>query len=101
MIAVGDAPAGIPPERQSTTLACVVTDAGLDKLSCAKVARMASAGVARAIDPVFTPFDGDVVFTLSSGETRVDPWQVIRIGSVAAALVAEAIRDGVRCAART
>ena len=60
---------------------------------------MASAGVARAIDPVFTPFDGDVVFTLSSGEARVDPWQVIRIGSVAAALVAEAIRDGVVSAA--
>lgn len=99
MIAAADAPAGIPPERQSTTLACVVTDAGLDKLSCAKVARMASAGVARAIDPVFTPFDGDVVFTLSSGEARVDPWQVIRIGSVAAALVAEAIRDGVVSAA--
>jgi L-aminopeptidase/D-esterase-like protein len=99
VIAAADAPTGFPPERQSTTLACVVTDAGLDKLSCAKIARMASAGVARAIDPVFTPFDGDVVFTLSSGEARVDPWQVIRIGSVAASLVAEAIRDGVREAA--
>ena len=55
-------------EREGTTLVCVITDAGLDKPSTAKVARMASAGVARAVDPVFTPFDGDVVFCLACGE---------------------------------
>ena len=98
-LAAGVEPPGAPPERQSTTLACVITDAGLDKLGCAKVARMASAGVARAVDPVFTPFDGDVVFCLSDGVPREDPWQLIRIGSVAASLVAAAIRDGVRQAA--
>ncbi len=86
---------GGPPERESTTLVCVMTDAGLDKLACAKVARMASAGVARAVDPVFTPFDGDVVFCLADGEPREDPWQLVRIGSLAATLVAAAIRDGV------
>lgn len=81
--------------RQSTTLVCVITDAALDKTSCAKVARMASAGVARAIDPVFTPFDGDVVFCVASGEPEAVPWTVMRVGSVAATVVAEAIRDGV------
>ena len=95
MFAAGVEPPGAPPERESTTLACVMTDAGLDKLACAKVARMASAGVARAVDPVFTPFDGDVVFCLSDGAPRQDPWQLIRIGAVAASLVAAAIRDGV------
>ncbi|MCB0875529.1 MAG: P1 family peptidase, partial [Solirubrobacterales bacterium] len=95
MFAAGLEPPVPPPERQSTTLACVMTDAGLDKLACAKVARMASAGVARAVDPVFTPFDGDVVFCLSDGVPREDPWQLIRLGSLAAALVAAAIRDGV------
>lgn len=99
LLAGGHAPPGEPPERESTTLACVLTDAGLDKVGCAKVARMASAGVARAVDPVFTPFDGDVVFCLAGGDPRPDPWQVIRIGSVAATLVAAAIRDGVRSAA--
>jgi L-aminopeptidase/D-esterase-like protein len=94
-----------PPEwtedadRQGTTLVCVVTDAGLDKPSTAKVARMASAGVARAIDPVFTPFDGDVVFCLSAGEPRADSFRTMQIGSLAARVVAEAIRDGVREAA--
>jgi L-aminopeptidase/D-esterase-like protein len=83
-------------ERQGTTLVCVLTDAGLGKVGCSKVARAASAGVARAIDPVFTPFDGDVVFCLASGEGEETPWVVMRIGAVAAEVVAEAIRDGVR-----
>lgn len=82
-------------DRQGTTLLCVITDAGLDKLSCAKVARMASAGVARAVDPVFTPFDGDVVFCLASGDPEPSPWVTMRIGSLAATMVAAAIRDGV------
>jgi hypothetical protein len=36
---------------QSTTLACVCTDAALDKRGCGIVARIASAGIARAVDP--------------------------------------------------
>ena len=95
MFAGGHEPPGSPPDRENTTLACVLTDAGLDKVGCAKIARMASAGVARAIDPVFTPFDGDVVFCLSDGAPREDPWELFRIGTVAATLVAAAIRDGV------
>ena len=54
----------------NTTLACVMTDASLDKRGCAIVARMASAGIARAVDPAFTPLDGDVVFCLASGSRR-------------------------------
>ncbi len=95
VIAASDSQREMPGDRQNTTLVCVITDAGLDKLSCAKVARMAGAGVARAIDPVFTPFDGDIVFCLSGGAVRADPWQLIRVGSVAASLVTAAIRDGV------
>ena len=51
----------------NTTLVCVCTDASVDKRTCAIVARMASAGIARAVDPTFTPLDGDVVFCLASG----------------------------------
>ena len=46
---------------ESTTLAVVMTDAALDKLQCGIVARMAHDGMARAIDPVHTPRDGDCV----------------------------------------
>ncbi len=91
--------AELEAERQGTTLVAVLTDAALDKTGCAKVARMASAGVARAIAPVFTPFDGDVVFCLASGEAAPSPWLVARIGTVAATVVAAAIRDGIRAAA--
>ena len=59
-------------EERNTTLVCVLTDAGLDAGACALVARMASAGVARAVEPVFSDLDGDVVFCLSSGEPRED-----------------------------
>ena len=45
-----------------------MTDAPLDKPSCARVARVASAGTARAVEPVFTDVDGDVVFCLASGD---------------------------------
>jgi L-aminopeptidase/D-esterase-like protein len=97
-----------PPPHQSiraagnTTLACVCTDASIDKRSCAIVARVASAGIARAVDPAFTPADGDVVFCLASGsEPPPDPglaatWALTVLGAVAATVTAAAIRDAVR-----
>ena len=60
-----------PPELRApegdTTLVCVCTDAALDKRECGMVARAATAGIARAVDPTFTPVDGDVAFCLASG----------------------------------
>jgi L-aminopeptidase/D-esterase-like protein len=86
---------------ESTTLVCVCTDASLDKRGCGIIARMATAGLARAIDPVFSPVDGDVVFCLSSGEDLPAPpspatsWALTALGTVAATVTAEAIRDSV------
>jgi L-aminopeptidase/D-esterase-like protein len=87
---------------QSTTLVCLCTDAPLDKRGCGIVARIASAGVARAVDPAFTPLDGDVVFCLASGAAppaapgAAASWALTRLGTVAASLTAAAIRDAVR-----
>jgi len=79
---------------ENTTLVCLMTDADLTKAECAIVAKMAQAGMARAVDPVHSSADGDVVFTLTSGAgARVEP---LIVGVVAAALTAEAIRDGCR-----
>lgn len=85
-------------EERNTTLVCVITDAALDKSACSRVARMASGGVARAIDPVFSDVDGDVAFCLASGEPAqaVDRFAAIAIGTVAAHVSAAAIRDSVR-----
>jgi L-aminopeptidase/D-esterase-like protein len=86
-----------PPPVGNTTLVCLMTDATLTKTECGIVAKMASAGMARAVDPVHSAVDGDVVFMLSSSATgAVNP---LIVGVVAAALTAEAIRDGVRMAA--
>ena len=87
--------------RESTTLVCVLTDAPLDKLAANKVARMASAGIARAVDPVYTPFDGDIVFCLAAGDGEprpVDSWRVMTAGTLAATVTAASIRDAIRSA---
>ena len=87
---------------QSTTLACVCTDASLDKRSCAIVARVASAGIARAVDPAFTPNDGDIAFCLASGMGPLPTagpdttWTLTVLGTAAATVTAAAIRDAVR-----
>lgn len=99
------AASGGPPDwsegggREGTTLVCLMTDAGLDKLAANKVARMASAGIPRAVDPVFTPFDGDIVFCLSGclddAERSGGSWLVMSAGTLAATVTAAAIRDAV------
>jgi L-aminopeptidase/D-esterase-like protein len=85
-----------PMEERNTTLACVMTDAALDKAACARVARMASGGVARAVDPVFSDVDGDVVFCVSAGRGATDRFGPIAVGTLAATVTAAAIRDAVR-----
>jgi L-aminopeptidase/D-esterase-like protein len=90
---------------QNTTLTCVCTDAALDKRGCGIVARIASGGIARAVDPAFTPLDGDVVFCLASGPWPppapgpAASWSLTMLGTAAATLTAAAIRDAVRQAA--
>jgi L-aminopeptidase/D-esterase-like protein len=80
---------------ESTTLAVVMTDAVLDKLQCGIVARMAHDGMARAIDPVHTPRDGDCVFVLATGRRAGNVFQV---GAAATEAVAQSIRRAVRAA---
>jgi L-aminopeptidase/D-esterase-like protein len=90
---------GVPPARSwrdSTTLVCVLTDAALTKLSAWRVARAASTGVARAVDPSATAVDGDVAYCLAAGPVECDP---LAVEAVAADVVAAAIRDAVRSAA--
>lgn len=57
---------------QNTTIGVVATDVALTKAQCTKFAGLAHDGLARAIDPLHTLFDGDTVFGLSTGRHRVD-----------------------------
>ena len=87
-----------PQPRTNTTLVCVATDAELSRADAKRVAQMASAGVARAIRPVFAPFDGDVIFALSTAAKPLagpKPLALARIGAMAADCVARAIARGV------
>lgn len=82
---------------QNTTLAVVAVDAHLKKEEITKVAQMAQDGLARAILPAHTQFDGDLIIALSVGEKRGD---LLSIGITAAEVVSEAIRRAVRVANR-
>jgi L-aminopeptidase/D-esterase-like protein len=77
----------------NTTLVVVATDAKLDKASCTKLAEMAQDGLARTIRPIHTPFDGDVVFAVATGEHVAT--HLIVLGTAAADVVAEAIERSV------
>ena len=86
---------GLAPEN--TTLAVVATDAGLSKVQCHRLAVMAQDGLARAIYPVHTPLDGDVVFAAATGKNELaDPiYSLAELGMVAANVLARAIARGV------
>jgi L-aminopeptidase/D-esterase-like protein len=83
--------------RMSTTLAVVATDAILTKAQAKRLAVMAQTGLARAIYPVHTPLDGDVLFAAGMGrKTLADSFVALsRLGTVAANVVARAIARAV------
>jgi L-aminopeptidase/D-esterase-like protein len=85
------------PERANTTLCVVATDAVLTHQQCKRLATMAGAGMARAIFPVFSSFDGDIVFALATGKTPLkDPHMALPwIGAAAANCLTRAIARGV------
>lgn len=94
----------VPSPLGATTLAIVVTDVPLAKEALARLARMGHDGLARAIDPIHTPADGDTVFTLSvpapSAMPAPDPTAgLVRAGAAAAWLLEKAVRRAVRLAA--
>jgi L-aminopeptidase/D-esterase-like protein len=81
-----------PVAGANTTIAVVATDLPLDKPGCRRLAIMAQDGLAQAIRPAHTPFDGDTVFALSTGAgAPIAPDQMTRLGAAAAACLARAI----------
>jgi L-aminopeptidase/D-esterase-like protein len=87
-----------PAPRSNTTLVVVATDAIVTPAEARRIAIMAQDGLARAIRPVHAPFDGDVVFVLSTGRSPLaEPKaaSLSRLGALAADCVARAIARGV------
>jgi L-aminopeptidase/D-esterase-like protein len=72
----------------NTTLGIVATNAGFGKVDLTKVAQLAHQGLTRTIAPVYTMFDGDLVFALSVGSHAAD---LHRVGFAAADVVTQAV----------
>ncbi|WP_304187440.1 P1 family peptidase [Phenylobacterium aquaticum] len=90
-----------PQQRMNTTIACVATDVVLTPAQARRVAIMAQDGLARAIRPIHAPFDGDVVFALSTGRRPMGAdanFTLARIGALAADCLARAVARGVHAA---
>ncbi len=82
--------------NNNTVIGVVATDALLTKTEATKVAQMAQDGIARAIRPAHTMFDGDTLFALSTGRKKMP---VTLVGALAAEVVVRAILRAVRLAA--
>jgi D-aminopeptidase len=83
--------------RENTTLVVVATDAILTKAQAKRLAVMAQSGLSRAIYPVHSPLDGDVVFAAATGRRPLPDGTLglTAIGTLAANVVARAIARGV------
>jgi L-aminopeptidase/D-esterase-like protein len=81
----------------NTAIGVVATDARLTKEQANRAATVAHDGIARAIRPSHTMYDGDAIFCLATGLVDA-PYDAVEIA--AAQVVARAVADGVRAARR-
>ncbi len=78
---------------KNTTIACIITNGIFTKAEMNKIAAMAHDGYGRAIRPVHTMYDGDAIFTVTSGKVKAE---VNAAGALAAMVTARAIANSVR-----
>ena len=95
-LAVSTATVTTPPPIGNTTLAVIVTDAALDRAQCRKLAEAGHDALARGIRPVHTMFDGDVIFTMSTGDgSRASAESFFALCAAALEVIGEAIERSV------
>ncbi|SMY12945.1 P1 family peptidase [Brevibacterium jeotgali] len=84
----------VTPQR-NTTIAAIVTDARLDAAQATRLAQSAQAGLARAIHPSHTLFDGDTVFAMATGgaDADIDATSIVGLNCAAADALSLAILD--------
>ncbi|MEE2774235.1 MAG: P1 family peptidase [Pseudomonadota bacterium] len=87
----------LPFAVESTTIGVIATDAKLTKAQATRISTAAHDGLARSIFPSHTPFDGDLIFCVSTGKKPlVDPaLDTMNIGNAAAHCVARAVARAV------
>ncbi|MEG2000052.1 MAG: P1 family peptidase [Evtepia sp.] len=72
----------------NTVIGCVMTNADLSKAQVNKLASQGQNGIARAVRPAHTTYDGDTIFAMSHGTVKANPDAV---GLLAARAVEQAI----------
>jgi L-aminopeptidase/D-esterase-like protein len=83
----------LPPPLQAgmaTTIGVIATDAQLTKAQAQKLAQQAHDGLARAIDPIHTMWDGDTIFCLATGKSGL-PGNMMALGAIAAQVMTAAV----------
>ncbi|MFZ4111132.1 MAG: P1 family peptidase [Polymorphobacter sp.] len=83
---------------RNTSIGAIATDAPLTRAQARRVAMMAQDGLARCIRPIHCPFDGDSLFVISTATDSgagSDATAITEIGTIAADLVARAVRRAV------
>ncbi|MDI6600554.1 MAG: P1 family peptidase [Thermoanaerobacteraceae bacterium] len=83
------------PWGKNTTLSVVATNASLSKEEANKMAQVAHDGYSRVIKPVHTVYDGDCVFTMSTGDIEFD---ILTLCEAAAEVVEKAIINALKAA---
>lgn len=89
----------VNPPASNTVIGVVATNADLTKAQATRVAQMAHDGLARTVVPSHTPWDGDTMFALATGERALEPeYGLTVVGALAADAVSEAILRAVAAA---
>ena len=88
----GEGPAHVMA-GMATTIGVLATDALLNKAQATQLANLAHHGLARAVNPL-TPHDGDTFFALATGGSGKHG-DMVALGTMAAEVVARAIRNAV------
>ena len=92
------APGAPAPRPGNTTIGAVLTDAALGREAIRRVATTAHDGLARAIRPAHTDFDGDSIFSLAYGDKLAS---TVEVQTAAATAVERAIVRAVRLSSGT
>ena len=82
---------------QNTTIGVVATNVKLDSRAAKRIAIMAHSGMSRAIRPIHSPVDGDVIFVLSTGtlDKELNLNDINIIGELGARVCSRSIARGV------
>ena len=95
-----------PVPGANTTIGVVVTDAELTREQANRVAAVAHDGIARAVRPAHTRYDGDTLFCLATGAVLAapadpaDPRAVNALADAVESAAARAVADAIAAAAR-